>query len=532
MKKFLVALLAIALLLPCFAGFAEDEVVEWNVLMCWASGSYQQLDGDMSQHEGVKEHLRRYKEAYGVEVKLNFEILSTDEVYTKFPLRVAAAAGKDAKEADQFDMIWWNCDNYTYPGAPETLYDDNFCVDVTDMLPEYAPKFMETLKKTPKWYQDQYYTPKGRLFLFGSRFDDMDLETGAVQQLTFVGPMTPTWMLEETGFEKDDINTWDDVTEYLFALKDIGVKYPFHGLFNLWMMEWFYCGFGTGQNWYLDGDEVKWGPLTPEWREAVELLHYWYENQLFNPDFVAYGYNETIAGFCANDIGFGGFDARLGPIYSGVAGNGEVTTLHMPQTTERYLNGEISSHLGGAGYNYKYYATFFTKYCNDLEEAIRFVDFRYDEDMALLAQFGIEGISYVLDENGKPVRTEEYKNNPKIDAQYVAEFMSGFAMNETTQATLEGDTYAESVFGEWSQPGSFDDRYPIEFIKRTAEETEIYNKYYPDFSNYMFECLYDFIINGVTDESWELYYNTSVELGYNELMEIQQAAYDRFIAIE
>lgn len=526
MKKFLVALLAIAMLLPCFAGFAEDEVVEWDVLMCWASGSYQQMDGDITKHEGIKEYIRRYKEAYGVDVKLNIEVLTTDEVYTKFPLRVAAVAngGDDAL----FDMIWWNCDNYTYPGAPETLYDDGLCIDVTDMLPEYAPKFMETLSVVPKWYSDKYYTPKGRLYLFGSRFDDMDMETGEVQQLTFVGPMTPTWMLEETGFTRDDINTWDDVTEYLFALKDLGVKYPVHGLFNLWMMEWYYQGFGTSQSFFMKDGEVAWGPLTPEWREAVELLNYWYANGLFNPDFVTYGYNETITGFCINDIGFGGFDARLGPIYTGVPGNEKgVTTLHMPQTTERYLEGKSGTVLGGAGYNYKYYATFFTKNCNDLEEAIRFIDFRYDPEMALLAQFGIEGISFEYNEEGRPVRTAEYNNNPKIDAMYVAEFMSGFAMNETTQETLKGETYAESVFGEWSKPGSFDDRFPVEFINRTAEETEIYNKYYPDFSNYMFESLYDFIINGVTDEKWEAYYNTSVELGYNQLMEIQQAAYDR-----
>ncbi|MBR3928792.1 MAG: extracellular solute-binding protein [Clostridia bacterium] len=530
MKKFLVALLAIAMLLPCFAGFAEDEVVEWDVLLCWASGSYEQLDGDITKHEGIKEYIRRYKEAYGVDVKLNFEILSTNDVYTKFALRVAAAADKNNE--DLFDMIWWNVDNYVYPGAPETLYDDGLVIDVTDMLPEYAPKFMETLNKCPKWYQDQYYTPKGRLFLFGSRFDDMDLETGAVEQYTLTGPLTPTWMLEATGFEKEDINTYEDLTEYLHALKDIGVKYPFHGLFNLWMMEWYYGGFGTGQNWYMEGDEVKWGPLTPEWREAVEQLHAWYADGLLNTDFVAYGYNETIAGFCSNEIGIGGFDARLGPIYSGIPGNGAVTALNMLQTTERYLDGKVSTHLGGTGYNYKYYATHFTRSCNDLEEAIRFVDFRYDADMALLAQFGMEGISFEFNEEGRPVRTEEYNNNPKIDAQYVAEFMSGFAMTETSRETLKEQTYQETVFGSWSQPENYSEVFPVQFIKRTAEETEIYNKYYPDFSNYMFECLYDFIINGVTDEGWETYYNTSVELGYNELMEIQQAAYDRFLAIE
>lgn len=528
MKKFLVALLAIAMLLPCFAGFAEDEVVEWDVLLCWASGSMEQL-GDINQHEGIKEYVRRYKEAYGVDVKLNFEVLSTNDVYTKFALRVASAADKN--NDDLFDMIWWNVDNYVYPGAPETLYDDGLCIDVTDMLDEYAPKFMATLEKCPAWYSDQYYTPKGRLYLFGSRFDDMDLETGEVEQYTLTGPLTPTWMLEETGFSKEDINTWDDVTEYLLALKEIGVQYPFHGLFNLWMMEWYYGGFGTGQNFFLKGDEVVWGPLTPEWREAVEQLHAWYAQGLLNQDFVAYGYNETIAGYLADDIGIGGFDARLGPIYTNATGK-EVTALNMPQTTERYLNGQVSSNLGGTGYNYKYYATFFTRSCNDLEEAIRFIDFRYDADMALLAQFGIEGISFEYNEEGRPVRTEEYNNNPKIDAQYVAEFMSGFAMTETSRETLKEQTYQETVFGSWSQPENYADVFPAQFIKRTAEENDIYNKYYPDFSNYMFECLYDFIINGVTDEKWEAYYNTSVELGYNELMEVQQAAYDRLNEIK
>ncbi|MBR4234715.1 MAG: hypothetical protein IKR85_01480 [Clostridia bacterium] len=524
MKKLFVLLLVAALLLPCMSGLAEaDKVVEWDVLMPWSETNYALLDGDITQNEVIKEYVRRYQETYGVEVKLNFNVLSTTEVYDKFPLLVAGG--------EIGDMIWWNCNNSTYPGAPDTLYDDGLCVDVTDMLPEYAPKFMAMLESTPDYYQAQYYTPKGRLALFGSEFDEMNPETGEVELLTMVGPVLPTYMLEESGMTKDDINTFDDLTELLRRLKDNGVEIPLHGIFDSWMMNWYYSGFGAAQSWYLPngGDKVEWGPLTPEWREAVEQLHAWYEEGLFNRDFTNFTYALAASGALTNQIGVLGSDIRIADIYAAQNEGKTVTALHMPRTTERYNDDIVTGCMGGAGYVIKYYATFFSVNCNDLEEAIRFVDFRYDDEISLLALFGFEGVSFEYDEQGKPVYTAAFKADPSMDAKYTAEFLSGKYMTDKYRNAMKGEIYDETVFGEWSAPGMQDCFLPENLFSRTVEEQDIYNKYYLNFMYSMFEYLYKFIQEGITDDSWNEYVQTAKSLGYEELVEVQQAAYDRLI---
>ena len=523
MKRFLILILVVALLIPMTVAFAEDDSVEWDVLFVWSETNYAVLNGDTTQLEGLKEYIRRYKEAYGVDVKLNLNVVSTADVYTKFPLLVAGG--------EIGDMIWWNCDNTTYPGAPETLYDDGLCVDITDMLPEYAPKFMSIFEKVPDFYKAQYYTPKGRLALFGSPFDAMDLETGYVEQLAVTGPVVPTYMLEEAGMTKDDINTFDDLTELLRRMKENGVEIPFHGVFSSWMMDWYYGGFGTAQSWFMPngGDEVEWGPMTPEWREAVELLHLWYSEGLLNPDFANYDFSTCVADFLQNKVGVLGMMIQIAPMYEETEGNGTITALHMPRTTERYENNILTGTMSGYGYQVKYYATFFSTNCNDLEEAIRFIDFRYDRDMSILANFGIEGISFEYDENGLPCYMEGYQNDTEKVARYNSEYLAGFYMNEKYQNNLKGEIYDETVFGEWSLPGMFDCNFPSLLISRTVEEEEIYNKYYLDFMYYMFECLYNFVINGVDDASYDEYVQNSYALGYEELKEVQQAAYDRLL---
>ena len=50
--------------------------------------------------------------------------------------------------------------------------------------------------------------------------------------------------------------------------------------------------------------------------------------------------------------------------------------------------------------------------CSDIELALRIIDYFYSDDGILLANYGVEGVSFEYDAGGEPVFTDLVTNNP------------------------------------------------------------------------------------------------------------------------
>ncbi len=74
------------------------------------------------------------------------------------------------------------------------------------------------------------------------------------------------------------------------------------------------------------------------------------------------------------------------------------------------------------------------------------------------------------------------------------------------------------------------DRFPKEFLSFTEEESTLLAENYTDISNYVTENQASFITSGVTDDSWNAYVSAIDGMGIDQVLEVYQAAFDRYNA--
>ena len=75
------------------------------------------------------------------------------------------------------------------------------------------------------------------------------------------------------------------------------------------------------------------------------------------------------------------------------------------------------------------------------------------------------------------------------------------------------------------------DAYPSDYVSYTTEESEIIRRWSTDLNTYTEECTPKFITGIMNLEGdYDAYVERTLSFGYEELKEVYQAAYDRFIS--
>lgn len=169
--------------------------------------------------------------------------------------------------------------------------------------------------------------------------------------------------------------------------------------------------------------------------------------------------------------------------------------------------------------------------CKNPEAAIRYMDWFYSEEGRRAINYGIEGESYTI-EGGKPVFTAEVLNQGAVNlflkTKYGAQLAVGYQQDyeyERQWTVKEGqeayDLYANADI--WSEPWT-----PV--LNFTEEETELFDQYVTGLNDYQNEKISAFI-TGKEDiqTGWPSYLETCRQLGADRLVEIYQAAYDRYL---
>ena len=169
--------------------------------------------------------------------------------------------------------------------------------------------------------------------------------------------------------------------------------------------------------------------------------------------------------------------------------------------------------------------------CQNPEAAIRYMDWFYSEEGRRAINYGIEGESYTM-EGTKPVFTDEVLNqgavNLYLKTKYGAQLAIGYQQDydyERQWTVKEGqeayDLYANADI--WSEPWT-----PV--LNFTEEETQIFDQYITGLNDFQNEKISAFI-TGKEDiqTGWSSYIETCDQLGASRLVEIYQAAYDRYL---
>lgn len=448
-------------------------------------------------------------------VHLEMEMVSSADYQTNFNLMIASGT--------LADLIYVGASYYAE--GVDAAIDDGYFLDLTDLVDEYMPNYQK-VRTSDIQYELLSTTDSGRL--------------GAVYELrqSKQGPWLGLWIRQDW---LDDLNletpvTFDDYHEVLTAFKnEKGATAPL--ILNFSGSDGEFGTMSGGLNvlnsWQLDETgKVNFGPYMDAWKEYVTIMNQWYNEGLIDPDFMAT--DERTADMAKVVTGASGLFAALYTMPSVYEAASEDSNMNLAPVNPPVKNEGDEIHIRLRD-SYTSGNTAISTDCENPEVAMRWLDYLFTEEGALLANYGVEGDTFEFDENGDPVYTDKIVNNENgwTMTQTMASYLcpsAGIAnWSDWTRELAGVPEKDQACYDVWSEA---DDTWRLpSSVTLTQDESTERAALYADISTTVKEQTAQFISGALDIESnWDAYIASLESSGIERAIEITQAAYDRYLA--
>lgn len=454
-------------------------------------------------------------------VNLEFTVVNPDTESEKFNLMVASN--------DLSDIISNATTLYTNGG--EAAVADEILIDHLPYLTEeLTPQICKLMEEYPDAVPEAL-TESGWL----AGMPQLSMQTETTQ--TF-GPMIRKDWLDELGLDVPE--TYDELHDVLVAFKEkkgadapLLLNYAATGI-NNGMVEG-YGIFGLvadaamSEPYYQVDDTVMYGPIQPEFKEYLTMIHDWYQEGLIWQDFMSYtDFQNPPTDVILAD--------RAGVFYAEVT---YIATLEDASNTEGFELVAIPDFVRNPGDTIPFkeeraYAAStpwsISTQCECPELLMQWCNYMYTDEGALLCNYGIEGESFEYDENHVPVFTDLVLNNPDMSTT-VALFMycldrGPFYRDETREQS--GYTQAQKdASGIW-QSNMTVGRGIGSTALNTEESSEV-NQFYGDIKTYIEQSVLEFIIGNRDLAEFDEYVSHIEGMGIDKVTACYQDAYQRYL---
>lgn len=434
--------------------------------------------------------------------------------------------------SDELPDLIIRSDWKNFNGGAALWAEDGVIYDLTDLIPEYMPHYNAYLQENPLSIRD--LSVEDRMYYIS------EIQHG----MPYSGPVYREDWLEKLNF--DYPTTPDELYEVLVAFRDQDPNG--NGQKDEWAMSGMAfdnSNFGPGQLLWpygitldfmqIDG-KVTHGLLeTDAFTAGMSFLNKLYTEGLLDPDYATQDRNSIDGKFMNDQVGFE-IGIQPSKMDRALAGTTPFKAVGGPNLK---LNADSPSYVFKTMYISALTQscdTVVTTACEEPGKALRWLDNFYGGEGQILANFGIEGLSYEY-VNGVPVnnvagaleKDPQYSEN-EIKYLYTIVGTSAFPMRMMKEA------YAPTVH-ELSMQGierwaaTADTSRMIPNISFTAEETEDINDLLVDLKTYI-SIEADKLVNGQTPIS-EIpnIQEKALSMGLDECIEIYQAAYNRYMGI-
>lgn len=447
---------------------------------------------------------------------------------------IVPAAGTEAEQFNLMvasgelpDIMYFN--NDFYPAGLDAAVEDGYLLDLTDLLPEYAPDYLNVASQLSENTQKDLTTAEGRYVEVANLNKKRTL--GGTR---WMGYMIRQDWLDEYGLETPV--TYDDWENVLTVFKENGAQAPLALLgLNLFGLG---AGMGVyGNNCYdfyqIDGD-VGFALYddTEATYEYLTMLNRWYENGLIDPDFA------SSTSWISGDMNLvttgasGIFEAMYtmpdSQYYPAMEEGVEFSALIQPResTNDVIKYSALLSDERGKG-------CVISADCEHPDIALKWLNYLFTEEGSMFASYGIEGDTYTLDENGDPVFTEKVSNNP--DGYNMAECMKLYMLGPgITAGAVESEREVQLLPEEavdyaitWTEFVTTDYVYPKN-ATMNEEENDEFTKIMADLETFVYENVIAFVTGTKSLDEYDEFVQAIKDKGIERCIELKQTALDRY----
>ena len=422
-----------------------------------------------------------------------------------------------------------------FPGGVTAALQNKVIISLNDQMADFAPSFTAYLESNPS-IDRQIKTDDGIYSVFPFIRGDKYLQT------TSGGMVRKDWLDE---LNLDIPETMDDWEVMLTAFKDEkGATAPYtavsnnniDNLSNMFSSAYKFRFAASSAVYYMDGNTVKYAPLEPAYKDFLEKMNDWYNKGLIDKNFTLVDRKTLDANILNGTSG-----ACYGPGGGGMGvwmepGKEQTDTYDLVAVPSPVLNaGDEIEHFGSS-YEFTQSSpgmAAITNQCDNVEAAMRLLDYAFSEEGHILYNFGVEGESfeYVA---GVPTYTELVMKNPNDLS--VAQAMAHYSRANSNGPFAQDPGYLLQYYEMPQQKDALetwsigDNRMqtivpPTSF---TQEESSKHAALIADISTYVTEMTVKFVMGAENFDNYDKFVEQLHSMKIDDAIALQQAAVDRY----
>ena len=447
-------------------------------------------------------------EATGVE--LTWQSVSEQAWETQISLIIAAGDYPDAC-----------ADRINYTTGNIGLIEDEVMLDLADLLQEHMPNYYALLN-SDQAFADCAYNSDGSMTQIVSRGSTFINNGLNVRQ---------DWLDE---LNMDVPTTVDELTDFMLAAKNAyNLSNPFLVIadLNIGLNRAFNVkAEGDRMDYQLNkegGDEIVWSGATQSFRDYVEFLRGWYEMGIFNDDYlnISNQNGNVQSTYMSGNTAAWNSDcaALLDDSIDGVP----VPDLKLVDDSSTNISGITDQEkVAQTGHMMVFNG------CENPEIFLEFLDYFYTDAGNLLANWGVEGRTFVYDDSGKPTYSDAVWADTDCfffllrSAKYglywaPCDFDVNLMIADYTPEQYEAVDMWVATRGSYLC-------YPPNF-QLSTEDRDIVNQYETDCATYFWEHVYKVIAGQETMEDLDATVQTAMDMGMTEVIDAYNHSYQNYL---
>ena len=413
----------------------------------------------------------------------------------------------------------------TAPGGVYSYYQDGVIINLADLLDSHMPNVRDALvghnilRNIVHNERDVFFIPEVR--------DRREMNI-------FRGPIIREDWLERLGIPEPQ--TLDELHQTMIAFRDAnlddaplvwgvsGVDFHFGNL----SIDRFLWPFGIHSSFFHVDGVVKYGPMEPEFADALAFIHMLYAEGLLDPDFAIQGRPEMDAAIMNNMVGFAfGFQPSMlnrtmdpHETYFSIAG---INWLQLTPDSPRFVfDVEYTSYMLAGN------SIAITTAAREPELVANWINFVFSEEGSIITNYGIEGVGhYIVD--GQLVFSQEFLDAGERQALFNFGTQSTFPSLRRWSA-FSTTLHPRAVYSVEKWAASADVSRNLPLLPLQPDEQDRIAEIYIDMRTYIREQINRIIYGHVDVSEIPAIQDRMRAMGIEEIIAIHQAAFDRLNA--
>lgn len=297
----------------------------------------------------------------------------------------------------------------------------------------------------------------------------------------------------------------------------------------------FVHNWGIAETFFAEDGQVKFGATDPRMKEALTWLNRCYAEGLIDPEYLTLDktawYSEWSNNLVFMSYDWSAYIDNVGNLFKDVASDIQIVGTVPPEgpTGISQTRDQLQPLTVDESWNTAIYV-------GASEEkkaaAMRLLDYLYSDEGMVLLNFGVEGQHFEI-VDGEYKYTDLIMQNP--DGLSPQDALRSFGIQ--SQLTLLQDARYERAFVSaevnrirdiYEQEGHIGPAYPT--LAFTDEEQGLISEKYTEIETYVNEMIDKFIMGVEPLDNFDAYVEKVNSMGLAEVLNVHQAAYDRYMA--